>query len=551
VKKYLFDQFTATRSYNSPAYSPDGKRIAYVDNTTGQYNLWTIPSGGGFPTQLTAFTDNTLRGLSWSPDGEQILFLADQNGDEMNQVYLIGTRGGWPEALTNAMQAQHAMSGSAWSPDGRQTAYCANDVVPTDVQIILRDMHTGETRRPIEISGTLYSMEWSPNGRMLTVVNITSNTNQDILVLDLQSGEVTNATPHEGNTVFFPGPWARDNSGFYIITNQGREYNGLAFYDLAKKRWDWVETPEQDIEQLSLSHDGRALVWAVNQDGASKLAGRDLQTGAALKLPGLPLGVINSMDIAPDGNRLVMVLVRPKEAANLYEVDLTSGAMKALGQSMIGGIAMDDLVEPELVRFPTFDGRMIPAWLYRPQGTERFPVVLSIHGGPEAQERPAYNYNGLYQYLLDRGFGVLAPNIRGSTGYGISYQKLIHRDFGGDELKDIEHAAKYLRSLDWVDSKRIAVMGGSFGGFATLSAISRLPEYWALGVDLVGPSNLVTFARAVPPFWKRFMKEWVGDPDEDYDFLMERSPITYVDQIRVPLLVIQHTNYKNAPGRYC
>src|SRR5262249_49783874 len=288
-----------------------------------------------------------------------------------------------------------------------------------------------------------------------------------------------------------------------------------------------------------LSHDGKVLVWAVNQDGTSKLRGRNLQTGAELKLPNLPLGVINSMDISPDGSRLVMVLVRPKESANIYEVDLNSGNMRALGQSMIGVIDPNDLVEPELVHLPTFDGKMIPAWLYRPEGDGQFPVVLSIHGGPEAQERPAYNYNGLYQYLLNRGFGILAPNIRGSTGYGISYQKLIHRDWGGAELGDIEYAAKYLQSLDWVDKNRIGVYGGSFGGFATLSAVTRLPDYWALGVDIVGPSNLITFVNSVPPHWRSIMKSWVGDAEEDRDMLVERSPITYVDQIRVPMLIIQ------------
>jgi dipeptidyl aminopeptidase/acylaminoacyl peptidase len=182
---------------------------------------------------------------------------------------------------------------------------------------------------------------------------------------------------------------------------------------------------------------------------------------------------------------------------------------------------------------------MIPAWLYRPKGAGRFPVVLSIHGGPESQERPRYNYNGLYQYLLSRGFGILAPNIRGSTGYGISYQKLIYRDWGGAELGDIEHAAKYLQTLDWVDANRIAVFGGSFGGFATLSAVTRLPQYWALGVDIVGPSNLITFVNSVPPHWRSMLRTWVGDAEDDHDMLVERSPITYVDQIRVPMLVIQ------------
>jgi len=168
--------------------------------------------------------------------------------------------------------------------------------------------------------------------------------------------------------------------------------------------------------------------------------------------------------------------------------------------------------------------------------------VLSIHGGPEAQEQATYSYNGLYQYWLNQGLGVLAPNIRGSTGYGISYQKLIHRDFGGSDLKDIEYAAKYLQSLDWVDKNRVAIFGGSYGGFAVLSALTRLPEYWAVGVDIVGPSNLVTFTKNVPSFWKPIMKEWVGDPEEDRDMLMERSPITYVDHVRAPLLVIQGAN---------
>jgi dipeptidyl aminopeptidase/acylaminoacyl peptidase len=137
---------------------------------------------------------------------------------------------------------------------------------------------------------------------------------------------------------------------------------------------------------------------------------------------------------------------------------------------------------------------------------------------------------------------VLAPNIRGSTGYGKSYQRLIHRDWGGGELKDLEACARYLQSLDWVDGKRLGVFGGSFGGFATLSCATRLPDYWAAAVDIVGPSNLVTFAKAVPPFWKRYMKKWVGDPDEDYEFLMERSPITYVEQLKCPLLIIQGAN---------
>lgn len=298
--------------------------------------------------------------------------------------------------------------------------------------------------------------------------------------------------------------------------------------------------PDNDIEDLSLSDDGNTMVFIVNHNGFSKLAGINPKTGEHLSLPDLPQGVARNLDVNRDGSRAVFIFTTAREASNLYEIDLKTGELIRLGQSMLGGIDLDDLVEPELIHYDTFDGQKIPAWLYKPKtGGDKFPVVLSIHGGPESQERPQYNYNGLYQYLLNRGIAVLAPNIRGSTGYGISYQKLIHRDWGGAELKDIECAAKYLQSLPWIDKGRMAVFGGSFGGYATLSAVTRLPGYWKCAVDVVGPSNLITFLKAVPPWWKPMMKAWIGDPEEDADFLRERSPITYIDNVRAPLLVIQ------------
>jgi dipeptidyl aminopeptidase/acylaminoacyl peptidase len=222
----------------------------------------------------------------------------------------------------------------------------------------------------------------------------------------------------------------------------------------------------------------------------------------------------------------------------VYVADVETGAARPVTESRIGFPREDELGEPALVSFPTWDDRDVPAWLYRPSsGDGRAPVVLAIHGGPEAQERPTYK--PLYQYLRSRGIGVLAPNIRGSTGYGKSYQRLIHRDWGGGDLGDMEAAASWLRSQDWVDPERVAVFGGSYGGFAALSCVTRLPDLWAVGVDIFGPSNLITFVESVPPTWRRFLARWIGDPVEDEALLRERSPITYVEGVRAPLLVIQ------------
>ena len=359
-------------------------------------------------------------------------------------------------------------------------------------------------------------------------------------MVDIEKARRT-ATPHDGEALYVPAGWASDGSGFYLTTDEGASSGSR--YDLERNTREWVEAPEWEVEAASISSDGTRLVWAVNEDGYSRLRVRQLDgkhEPAEIELPG---GVLIDMALSRDGSRLAVLWARPTHPEEIYTIDLSTGAATQITHGALGGIDDADLTEPELIRYPTFDGREIPAFLYRPDSVDGpMPVVLSIHGGPEAQERPRYAYSGLYQYLTSRGIAVLAPNIRGSTGYGKSYQKLIHRDWGGDELKDIEAAAKWLQAQDWIDAKRIGVYGGSFGGFATLSAVSRLPDYWAAAVDLVGPSNLVTFAKAVPPTWRRIMAQWVGDPETEADFLLERSPITYVDQITTPLFVIQGAN---------
>ena len=533
-----FEQFSAVRILGAAKYSPDGSRIGYIANTTGYTNLWTMPTGGGFARQVTSFSERRVTDFIWSPDGSRIAFTSDLHGDEMHQVFVVEAAGGWPRQLTDAPSVQYTIVD--WTPDGKKLVVTGNDREPSEMDPLLLDVETGETDR-LMTGGLYYGTLVSPDGRYLLVNEFISNTDQNIILFDLESREQKLVTPHEGEAEFQPLAWARDSSGFYLLTNHGREFAGLAFYSLEGEKWGYAHAPEHDLELFDLARDGRTTVAAINVDGASRLQAYDMTRGEEMKAPELPLGVVSSLSLHPTERRLVISFARATEATNLYEVDLESGEVEQLEQSMLGGVSEEFLIEPRLISFPSSD-RDIPAWLFRPRGDGRFPVVLSIHGGPEAQERPLYMYSGLYQFLLSRGIGVLAPNIRGSTGYGASYQKLIHRDWGGAELEDIRHAAEYLRTLDWVDADRLAVFGGSFGGFATLSAVSRLPDYWSVGVDVVGPSNLITFVDSVPPHWKKMLRAWVGDAVDDREMLIERSPITYVDDIRVPMLVIQGAN---------
>lgn len=546
---YPWEQFTAVRRSWGLDFSPDGREVVYATNISGQFNLWKQSVEGGWPWQLTTFENETVRSIAWSPKGDRLIFTADEHGNEFHQIYSLEMPGGWPVKLTDKPKVQHDLLSECFSPDGDSIAYACNERVPTDMDAMLRELRTGEAQALMAGNANYFPFRFSPDGRYVTIVHFKKNTDTDILLYDLKKKTHKVITQHEGDAIHSPGPWRPDSQGFYLVSDRDREFAGIAFYDLKSEKLSWVERPNWDVEDLALTKDGRYLAWVVNEDGLSRLYIRNLETRRSLKLPPLPAGVIptllGNIQFSPDGSRLAFYFASARQPADLHILDLEERKMIRLTHSMIGEIPDDELVEPKLVRIASFDGRKIPAWLYEPKGLKssvRVPAVLSIHGGPEAQERPVYNYVGLYQYLLSRGIGILATNIRGSTGYGKSYQKLIHRDFGGGELKDLEAAAKYLQSLDWVNGKRLGVFGGSFGGFATLSCATRLPEYWAAAVDIVGPSNLVTFARAVPPFWKRFMKDLVGDPDEDHKLLMERSPITYVNQLQCPILIIQGAN---------
>jgi dipeptidyl aminopeptidase/acylaminoacyl peptidase len=542
----LFEQFMAVRRFSGGlAFSNDGAYVYFISNISGQFNLWRVPVEGGWPDQLTAFADETVRFISVSPVDGRIAIGADTDGDEFHQIYLLDPDGGWPEKITDDPQVQHYIGGGAWSPDGTKLAYAANARTPTDMEVWIRDLESGETRPVFGEGMYAFPGGWSPDGSKLLTLDFRNNSDTSLHLVDVESGETQELTPHEDYMLFFPGPWAADGSGVYMVTDAGSEFRGLAFYDLEAGTYDWVDgEPQADVDDVTSSTDHRYLAWLVNEAGWDRLRVRDLETGTDLPEADIPKGARPHLTgfepppaLSPDGSLAAVILAGPRRPPEVWVVETETGNGRAVTESRIGGLREDDLADVDLISYPTFDGRDIPAWLYRPDTTDRVPVVLAIHGGPEAQERPVYQ--PLYQYLLSRGIAVLATNIRGSTGYGKSYQRLIQRDWGGGDLKDWDHAVQWLKDQDWVDPDRIGVFGGSYGGFAVLSCVTRLPDHWAAAVDIFGPSNLVTFARAVPPTWKRMMKRFVGDPDEDQEMLIERSPLTYIDNVKAPLLVIQ------------
>lgn len=541
-RRFRFEQFFATRRLTHFTPSPDGETLLFIGDISGQFNLWRVSSAGGWPDQLTLFEKESVREAMVSRAGK-IAFVADTDGNEYYQVYLMDAVGGWPERVTDRPDVQYQLGG--FSPDGRLLAYSGADRVPHEVDLSIRDLESGEVRQISPEGGRFYGGRFDPEGRRYLGVDYQGNTDLHIWLFDLTTGESRNLTGQAGQPDrAYPLAWRKDGQGFYYLSNAGREFSGVAYYDLQTGESQFLITPDWDVETAALSGDGKLLAYSVNEAGNSAVYVRDLVTGTDLALPPMPRGVIGGLSFAGKDSRrrLFLSMSNYGQANTIYVADLEQEELRQITQSMLGNIPAEVFVEPELVHIRSFDGLQVPAWLYRPRGATAdapVPALLAIHGGPEAQERPNYAYGGFFQYLLSQGVAVLAPNIRGSTGFGMAYQKRIHRDWGGAELKDIEACAHHLRSLDWVDGNRLGVWGGSFGGFATLSAATRLPDLWKAACDFCGPSNLITFAKSVPEHWKASIKAWVGDPDEDREMLLERSPITYVEQLTCPLMVVQ------------
>jgi len=359
---YSFDQFTATRTFRGLAYTPSGDRLLYIADTTGQFNLWALPSSGGFAKQLTSFTEERVTEMSVSPGGEHVAFVTDLHGDEMTQVWRLLAAGGWPERLTDAPKAQFMLG--EWLPDGERIVVTANDQEPSEQHPQLLDVTTGERHRLLT-GGLFYGTTADPSGNHILALEFLGNTDQNLYVFDLTTGQEVLATPHEKETIFFLGPWARDSSGFYLLTNAGREFTGLAFYSLAEGGWSYVFTPEHDVEKVVISADRKLLVVVVNEAGASQLHAFDLhgpERDRGLELPRLPYGVVEHLDVHPSGEKIALLLETATAAGNIFELELASGALRALERSMLGGIRTRDLVEPELVQYPSFD-QNIPAWL--------------------------------------------------------------------------------------------------------------------------------------------------------------------------------------------
>jgi dipeptidyl aminopeptidase/acylaminoacyl peptidase len=347
-------------------------------------------------------------------------------------------------------------------------------------------------------------------------------------------------TPHAGDARFYGARVTPDGGSVYLLTDRDGDFMRLARLDLSTLEFEYLTPDDRDVEALDLSRDGRYLVASRNVEGYSDLL---LFSGKGRRMPDpeIPGGIVGGFEFSPDSTRLAFTLTGPVRNADVWVLDLPDGDARRLTRSSTAGIPPRTFRRPELVRYPTFDGREIPALFYQPDAGDA-PVVVNVHGGPESQSRPAFA--PVTQYLLGRGYAVFFPNVRGSTGYGKAYTHLDDVELRMDSVRDLAHAAHWLREKG---HERIAVMGGSYGGFMVLAALTGYPGLWSAGVDIVGIANLVTFLENTGSYRRALREPEYGSLERDRAFLESISPIHKAERITAPLMVIHGKNDPRVP----
>jgi dipeptidyl aminopeptidase/acylaminoacyl peptidase len=541
----IIDRLVDVRLASSPLFSKDGQKLFHLADDSGQPQVWVLDLNTGARRQLTHH-DEKVAFLARSPADDTLVYGTDLGGDERQQLHLLPADGGRTVTLTTRSDTIHTWG--AFSPDGARIAYTANarDGVHFDLHVM--NLADQSERVLLELSGLQTVLGWSADGGTLAVVEHHSYFDHDLRLIDVATGQAR-LLPRDGLARFAALRWRKDGTGFFCLSELGGEHMGVVFFDLATASFRPVLMPEDgDVETLTLSPDNTRLAVILNRRGWSELMLVDAVPGEAVAVDagavgavavgGLPPCVIAEAAWSPDSGRLAFSLTAPALPRDLWMLDIATGAARAVLESDTAGLDRGSFIDWQLVDFPTFDGRHIPAWFALPPGpapSRGRGAVVWVHGGPEGQTRPVFRAD--MQAMLAAGHAVLLPNVRGSTGYGRSYAALDDVRLRLDSVEDLRHARMWLGRQEGIDSRRIAVMGQSYGGFMVLATLSRHPELWKAGIEYYGIAHYLTLLRDTGPWRRNHRAVEYGDPERDGDFLHEISPLTSAHRILVPLLV--------------
>jgi dipeptidyl aminopeptidase/acylaminoacyl peptidase len=541
-----------TRSVSSASWSPDGKEILFTTDMSGRSNLWKVNANGGWPLQLTQSDERESSG-TWSPDGKWIVFQQDFGGNELWDIFAVQSDGGEVVNLTNTPEIRE--ESPRWSPDGKTIVLNYKPKQSTVYDLALMDWATRKVSLLTHESTPNHSWgsaAWSPDGKTLYANRIeVSFTDSEVYAIDVASGKTTNLTPHQGQVLNIASSLSKDGKTLLVTSNQKGGYQNVALLNVAEKKLTWVTNTKWEASSGDFSPDGKRFTYTINADGRTDVFLTDSATLRSEKIPvtvglnGLP-AYPNSF--APSGDRLLLSHESSVQPGDFWVYDLASRNTKQLTYSAIESLNSAPLPASQIVHYKSFDGKTISALLWIPFNLKHDasnPSLVLPHGGPTGQDVDFWSPR--VTALVSRGYICIAPNVRGSTGYGMDFQKANYKDLGGGDLQDEVYAAKFLEATGYVNPKKIGITGGSYGGFMTLMAIGKTSEVWAAAVELYGIIDWVTMLQHSDPELQQYEQSLLGDPIKDRKIYDATSPIAYIHGVKAPLLVLQGANDPRVP----
>lgn len=513
---------------------------------------------GGARRQLTYY-DEPASGLSRRPGSPEVLFSMDVGGSEFYQLHLLDSETGEARRLTDG---ESRNSFATWDPDGRRLAFTSTRRNGRSNDIWIMDVSdTASARLALEAPSPTYwvATDWDPRGERLLVGNYVSITDSRIHLLDLETGELERLVGGGEETASWAGilpTFTPDGNGVFLATNADSEFQRLVRLDLASGETETVTGKiPWNVNGFAINEQGTAAAFSVNEGGIDRLYLMDPETLEYAAVEGIPAGLIGGLEFSPDGRRLALTLNTSRTPSDAFVLELgqdptDAGGLTRWTFSEVGGLDTERFVEPELVEYESFDGRSIPAFVYRPAGDEEpHPVVVYIHGGPESQFRPGFS--STFQMWIDEvGAAVIAPNVRGSSGYGKTYVGLDNGKNREDAVRDIGALLDWIADRPDLDADRVAVYGGSYGGYMVLASLVHYSDRLRAGVDIVGISNFVTFLENTEEYRRDLRRPEYGDErdPEMREFLQRISPANHADEITASLLVVQGANDPRVPA---
>jgi dipeptidyl aminopeptidase/acylaminoacyl peptidase len=534
-------------SASQPRFSADAKQVAFVTNISGSPQIWVVSAAGGWPDQITAL-DDPVTAIEWSPYAKRIAFQSAPGGGLNEQVYVMRPDGSGVRRVTEGGKTNNQLN--EWTPDSKSLLIGSSRRTPAAIDIWRVDVASGTWTSVATSTGVANVSDVSDDGKYALVTRLASRGDNNVYRVAIDGSSEILLTPHTPPALFGSAEFGPNADTIYLAGNPDRDltaFGRITVRDGKATPFEVVASRnDAELATFEINHRKSVAVLSWNVAGRTELSMFDFAQSKERPGPKLPGDTAGVWGFSRDDKTLALTIAGADRPTDISLLNMGDASLKQITRSPHPGVDLTSLSKPELVKYTADDGLQLSGWLYRPRDAKPpYPMVFSFHGGPEGQERPGLN--STYQALTANGIAVFAPNVRGSSGFG---KKFVNLDNGAQRVngvRDIKASVDHMVKSGLADAKRLAIMGGSYGGYMVMAGVTQYPEMFAAGADLFGVVNFETFFKHTEPWMAAISTKEYGDPATEAQMLRDLSPIHNVDRVKTPLIVLHGANDTNVP----